>query len=449
MSQQFVRQDPYIHQISNSVIPTLATTNNNIINDASNNSMEKFFMMPTSAHVNHSNLPSVSTLTSHINISSNDLEESSGLIKSTTISLEYNSSTVIQNSNNASTPFSAGDITLNSIVNPEALNVDPVTISTLNKDDIVSSSQFLPSAISFANDLIPSNSSQFPSNNDTICNQEIIIKNSTNVNGNLSPSLTFSENSKFSTMQCWERRGSGNQSFDTKRSAGLCHVQSVSGIQESLLPNRLQQTSFPIESHESEMPNVMLSDATYLNVYTPTEHEFQCDTDMETNLYYMVQFPPTTYSSITTINREEEGEEEKVFKELVPMQSCSITDPFTEMINTTAHASSIGFQEPQSSGQLVLDSIIPTNEDDSTRKHYGVPSCEGCKSFFRRANEEKTKYKCQNQDNCIINRENRKKCPSCRLKKCLSVGMNPELVRSDCNRRRKREKRMEMEEIKK
>ena len=66
------------------------------------------------------------------------------------------------------------------------------------------------------------------------------------------------------------------------------------------------------------------------------------------------------------------------------------------------------------------------------RKHYGVQSCEGCKLFFRRSVREKsfpTPYdKCLHSNNCNVDHTVDKKCRSCRLNKCLQVGMNPEKV---------------------
>ncbi|CAF1161154.1 unnamed protein product [Adineta ricciae] len=67
--------------------------------------------------------------------------------------------------------------------------------------------------------------------------------------------------------------------------------------------------------------------------------------------------------------------------------------------------------------------------DKATGAHYGVPTCEGCKGFFKRSILRKEKYRCYFGDGCIINTDNRNRCKSCRFRKCLSEGMSVEGVR--------------------
>ncbi len=40
------------------------------------------------------------------------------------------------------------------------------------------------------------------------------------------------------------------------------------------------------------------------------------------------------------------------------------------------------------------------------------------------------KLKCDSDDHCEININNRRICPSCRLAKCFSSGMNAQMIRS-------------------
>lgn len=57
--------------------------------------------------------------------------------------------------------------------------------------------------------------------------------------------------------------------------------------------------------------------------------------------------------------------------------------------------------------------------------HFGAFTCEGCKSFFGRTyNNPSTIGECKNSNQCVINKKNRTSCKSCRLKKCLAVGMS-------------------------
>ncbi|KAK7085139.1 hypothetical protein SK128_000453 [Halocaridina rubra] len=57
--------------------------------------------------------------------------------------------------------------------------------------------------------------------------------------------------------------------------------------------------------------------------------------------------------------------------------------------------------------------------------HFGAFTCEGCKSFFGRAyNNVHVVSECKNEGRCIITKKTRTSCKSCRLKKCLLVGMS-------------------------
>jgi len=57
--------------------------------------------------------------------------------------------------------------------------------------------------------------------------------------------------------------------------------------------------------------------------------------------------------------------------------------------------------------------------------HFGAFTCEGCKSFFGRTyNNLAALGECKNNGQCVINKKNRTSCKSCRLKKCLMVGMS-------------------------
>ncbi|KAH9590380.1 receptor [Schistosoma haematobium] len=57
-------------------------------------------------------------------------------------------------------------------------------------------------------------------------------------------------------------------------------------------------------------------------------------------------------------------------------------------------------------------------------------TCESCKAFFRRnALKPRDKIKaCNRGGGCAIEGNQRKHCPSCRLEKCLAVGMKRELI---------------------
>jgi len=67
--------------------------------------------------------------------------------------------------------------------------------------------------------------------------------------------------------------------------------------------------------------------------------------------------------------------------------------------------------------------------DKATGAHYGVPTCEGCKGFFKRSILRKEKYRCYFGDGCVITSDNRNRCKACRFQKCLKEGMSVQGVR--------------------
>ncbi|GMR33014.1 hypothetical protein PMAYCL1PPCAC_03209, partial [Pristionchus mayeri] len=65
--------------------------------------------------------------------------------------------------------------------------------------------------------------------------------------------------------------------------------------------------------------------------------------------------------------------------------------------------------------------------DTATGYHYEVPSCNGCKTFFRRTILAQRKFACKKGRDCfrVLPKEKRCQCRACRFDKCVQVGMNP------------------------
>ena len=64
--------------------------------------------------------------------------------------------------------------------------------------------------------------------------------------------------------------------------------------------------------------------------------------------------------------------------------------------------------------------------DTASGNHFGVLSCEACKSFFRRSVRAKNSYACRANRNCAIEKLTRNRCQYCRLQKCILMGMKKE-----------------------
>ncbi|KAI3362341.1 hypothetical protein L3Q82_012240 [Scortum barcoo] len=78
-----------------------------------------------------------------------------------------------------------------------------------------------------------------------------------------------------------------------------------------------------------------------------------------------------------------------------------------------------------------LEELCPVCGDKVSGYHYGLLTCESCKGFFKRTVQNNKKYVCAEQQECTVDKSQRKRCPFCRFQKCLHVGMRLEAVRAD------------------
>ncbi|KAM6962784.1 nuclear receptor subfamily 2 group F member 6b isoform 2-T2 [Aplochiton taeniatus] len=91
------------------------------------------------------------------------------------------------------------------------------------------------------------------------------------------------------------------------------------------------------------------------------------------------------------------------------------------------HAGSSDVEVGDDEKSCVVDCVVCG--DKSSGKHYGVFTCEGCKSFFKRSIRRNLNYSCRSNRECQIDQHHRNQCQYCRLKKCFRVGMRKEVQR--------------------
>jgi len=69
--------------------------------------------------------------------------------------------------------------------------------------------------------------------------------------------------------------------------------------------------------------------------------------------------------------------------------------------------------------------------DKATGYHFNAMTCEGCKGFFRRSIKNAKKFVCLNNNECTIDKEQRKHCQACRLRLCFKIGMKRECIMTE------------------
>ncbi|XP_073681818.1 nuclear receptor subfamily 2 group F member 6b [Garra rufa] len=94
--------------------------------------------------------------------------------------------------------------------------------------------------------------------------------------------------------------------------------------------------------------------------------------------------------------------------------------------NSSPRAGNSDAEGAEEDKACVVDCVVCG--DKSSGKHYGVFTCEGCKSFFKRSIRRNLNYTCRSNRECQIDQHHRNQCQYCRLKKCFRVGMRKEAV---------------------
>ena len=77
-------------------------------------------------------------------------------------------------------------------------------------------------------------------------------------------------------------------------------------------------------------------------------------------------------------------------------------------------------------GARRLGCFLVGNDAAGDEVQHCCVSFASCEGFFKRTVQNKKVYMCVDNEECQVNKAQRKRCPHCRFKKCLSVGMRLE-----------------------
>ncbi|CAD5214722.1 unnamed protein product [Bursaphelenchus okinawaensis] len=90
--------------------------------------------------------------------------------------------------------------------------------------------------------------------------------------------------------------------------------------------------------------------------------------------------------------------------------------------------------QPRQRRKVPEGELCAVCSDRATGYHYGVASCNGCKTFFRRTIVSEHTFVCQYNGKCDVNKNVRCACRHCRFNKCVAVGMDARAIQNDRDR---------------
>uniref|UniRef100_A0A0N5BXJ3 Nuclear receptor domain-containing protein n=1 Tax=Strongyloides papillosus TaxID=174720 RepID=A0A0N5BXJ3_STREA len=230
---------------------------------------------------------------------------------------------------------------------------------------------------------------------------------------------------------------SGNSSTSHYHIAQQQPIHNFSGHHKLAFNNFLTSnnmtnlyTNIPLINEQQTFSSTSQND-----IYTPFA---STQTNYETNSSFHVGSLPSSipkhlppYTTPSTTNKTDQ----KTFA-----QSSSLSIITTEelyKIKQSPH----NFQNNSPSDSSTIETISPKSicsvclNAPSNGLHFGAKACAACAAFFRRSISDNKKYICKKSQRCIIttNVETggyRKMCRECRMKRCLSVGMQPANVQN-------------------
>ncbi|UXI19466.1 hypothetical protein NH340_JMT05409 [Sarcoptes scabiei] len=78
--------------------------------------------------------------------------------------------------------------------------------------------------------------------------------------------------------------------------------------------------------------------------------------------------------------------------------------------------------------------------DKASGYNFNALTCESCKAFFRRNACRNKNFHCPSMGNCLLNKNTRKYCRRCRLKRCFEIGMKKEWILTEEEKRNRMRK---------
>nr|CAB3264434.1 VDR-a [Phallusia mammillata] len=126
------------------------------------------------------------------------------------------------------------------------------------------------------------------------------------------------------------------------------------------------------------------------------------------------------------------------YQDNIPMQtSVTKSPPHTASIAMRGGNSFSNTKTPARHMQFMDDDddddswkVCGVCNDKATGYHFNALTCEGCKGFFRRSMKNSRNFTCSYNNQCNINKNNRRQCQACRLRKCIEIGMKKECIMS-------------------
>jgi nuclear factor 4 len=119
------------------------------------------------------------------------------------------------------------------------------------------------------------------------------------------------------------------------------------------------------------------------------------------------------------------------------LENCNYAPPFINngpSTTPTKITGPNGSMQPRQRRKVPEGELCAVCSDRATGYHYGTPSCNGCKTFFRRTIVSGHTFVCQYNGNCDVNKNVRCACRHCRFNKCLAVGMDARAIQNDRDR---------------